>query len=269
MAIITISRGSFSKGKEVAEKVARRLGYRTVSRQVILEASKDFKVSQAKLDRAIHDAPSIFDRFTCEKKKYIAYVAAKVLDHFKDDNVVYHGLAGHFFAKNVSHLCKVRIMANMKDRIVLLMEKDHHLSREKAIHFLEKDDKERKTWSHQLYGVDTSDLALYDLTIQINKLTVDNAVDLICETVAQPQFKATPESQRRIENLALAARVRAALLDDYSSCEVSAEGESVEITVLFSAYTDTMIAEIIKKKVLKIPGVSSVAVNLLPSILFR
>ena len=27
MAIITISRGSYSKGKEVAEKVAERLGY--------------------------------------------------------------------------------------------------------------------------------------------------------------------------------------------------------------------------------------------------
>lgn len=35
MAIITISRGSYSKGKEVAEKVAEKLGYECISRDVL------------------------------------------------------------------------------------------------------------------------------------------------------------------------------------------------------------------------------------------
>ena len=73
-----------SHGKEVAEKVAQRLGYSTLSREVILEASKEFQISQARLDKAIHDAPTIFQRFTNEKQKYIAYVAAEILDHFKN-----------------------------------------------------------------------------------------------------------------------------------------------------------------------------------------
>ena len=267
MAIITISRGSFSKGKEVAEKVAKRLGYHSVSREVILEASKDFQISQNKLDRAIHDAPSIFERFTYEKQKYVAYVAAEILTHFKNDNVVYHGLAGHFFAKNISHLLKVRIIANMEDRIVSLMEKDN-LGKEQASKYLEKDDRERKAWSFQLYGEDTTNISLYDLVVHINRLTVDNAVDLICEAVAKPQFKTTPESQQAIENLALAAKAKAALIDDYPSCEVIAEGKSTEISVQVSSYTDTMITDIIKEKVLKIPGVSSVSVKLKPSSLF-
>ena len=267
MAIITISRGSFSHGKDVAEKVAQRLGYSTLSREVILEASKEFKISQARLDNAIHDAPTIFPRFTNEKQKYIAYVAAEILDHFKNDNVVYHGLAGHFFAKNVSHLLKVRIMANMDDRIAYLMEKEN-LSRDNAADFLEKDDQERKAWSLQFYGVDTTDLALYDLAIHINKLTVDNAVDLICAAVEQPQFKATPESQQRIENLALAARVKSTLIDDCPSCEVVAEGNSVEITARVSSYTGTTIDEDIKIKALKVPGVASVSVKLTLSTIF-
>jgi cytidylate kinase len=267
MAIITISRGSFSKGKEVAEKVAARLGYHSVSREVILEASKDFKISQNKLDHAIHDAPSIFEQFTREKQKYVAYVAAEILTHFKNDNVVYHGLAGHFFAKNISHLLKVRIIANMEDRIVSLMEKDK-LTREQASKFLEKDDRERKAWSYQLYGVDTTNINLYDLIIHINRLTVDNAVNLICEAVSQPQFKATPESQLAIENLALAAMTRAALIDDYPNCDVVAEGKSIEVTVLASSYADTMVTDIINEKVLKVPGVSSVSVKFKPSSLF-
>ena len=44
MAIITISRGSYSKGKEVAERVAQTLGYDCISREILLEASEHFNV---------------------------------------------------------------------------------------------------------------------------------------------------------------------------------------------------------------------------------
>ena len=62
MPIITISRGSYSKGKAVAEKVAQKLGYECISRDIILEASEEFNVPEIKLIRAIHDAPGILDR---------------------------------------------------------------------------------------------------------------------------------------------------------------------------------------------------------------
>ena len=35
MPIITISQGSYSRGKEVAEKVAEELGYEVISRNII------------------------------------------------------------------------------------------------------------------------------------------------------------------------------------------------------------------------------------------
>ena len=58
MAIITISRGSYSRGEEVAQKVAQKLGYECISRDILLEASKEFNIPEIKLVRAIHDAPS-------------------------------------------------------------------------------------------------------------------------------------------------------------------------------------------------------------------
>ena len=36
MSIITISRGSYSKGKEIAEKVAEELGFECIAREIIL-----------------------------------------------------------------------------------------------------------------------------------------------------------------------------------------------------------------------------------------
>jgi cytidylate kinase len=267
MAIITISRGSFSKGKEVAEKVAEKLGYRAVSREVILEASQDFKIPQNRLNQAIHDAPSIFERFTYEKQKYIAYVAAEILSHFKQDNVVYHGLAGHFFAKNIPHLLKVRINANMDNRIRELMERDK-LTRDQAAAFLGKDDRDRRNWSQQLYGVNTTDCRLYDLVITIDKMTVDNAVYLICEAASQPQLKTTPESQQAIEDLALAAKIKAALIEEYPSCTVTGEAGAVEIAVKASLRMDSRLPDIIKEKAMKVPGISSVSVRLRPTSFF-
>ena len=50
MSIITISRGSYSRGVEIAEKIAKRLGYECISREVLLEASKEFNIPEEKVN---------------------------------------------------------------------------------------------------------------------------------------------------------------------------------------------------------------------------
>ena len=62
MSIITISRGSYNRGKEVAEKVAERLGYDCIAREVLVEASEQFNIPEIKLLITIQDAPSILER---------------------------------------------------------------------------------------------------------------------------------------------------------------------------------------------------------------
>jgi hypothetical protein len=62
---------------------------------------------------------------------------------------------------------------------------------------------------------------LYDLVVHIKQITVDDAVDMICNSVSKEQFKTTPESQRMIEDLALSAALHKALIDvgpDISVC---------------------------------------------------
>jgi cytidylate kinase len=297
MAIITISGAPYSMGGEVGEKVAQRLGYRTISREVIVEASQIFQIPQHKLENALHAAPSIFDRFFSVKQKYIAYVTAVALAQLKGDNVVYHGSAGHFFAsrlspmaakilayfkkdnvmydgfaeeyyaRTIAHLFKVRITAKLDDRIRWMMQKEN-LSREQALKLLKRQDHARNAWSRRYFGADNADHSLYDLVVHINKLKVDDAVDLICETVAKPRFKTSLESQQAMEDLALAAGIKAALFNEYPGCEVVAEKKSVEIYVRFTLHTDTMISDKISEKVLQVPGVTSVSVILIPSVLY-
>jgi cytidylate kinase len=206
MSIITISRGSYSKGKEVAEKVCQRLGYECVERDAIIDASKEFNILEIRLIRAIHDAPTILERFNYSKEKYLAYLQLAMLERFQKDNIVYHGLGGHFFVRNISHVLKVRIIADMKDRVKLEMERER-ISREEALRILKNDDNERRKWSKYLYGIDTWDPSLYDLVIHIRKITTDDAADIICRTVGLEHFRTTPESQKALNSLLLAARV--------------------------------------------------------------
>jgi cytidylate kinase len=228
MAIITISRGSYSRGKEVAEKVAQKLGYDCISRDILLDASEQFNIPEIKFLRAIHDAPSILDRFTYGREKYIAYIQAALLKYLREDNMVYHGLAGHFFLDSVSHVLKVRIIAALADRVRLEMEREGTTAKE-AMRNLQKDDEHRRKWSRSLYGIDTWDPSLYDLVIHIKQVTVDDAVDIICHAVNLKPFQTTPESRQAMNDLALAAEVRAALIDLNPTVEVLAQHGKVHV----------------------------------------
>lgn len=260
MAIITISRGSYSKGKEVAEKVAHRLGYVCLSRDLLLEASSQFNIPEIKLIRALHDAPSILERFTSGKERYLAYFAAALLERVQRDNVVYHGLAGHFYLKGVSHVLNVRIMADLEDRVNLEMKREG-ISSDEALYIIKKDDQERRQWSLRLFGVDTWDPALYDLIIHIKKITVDNAVDMICHTTGLDAFKTTAASQRNLDDLVLAAQVRAALVQAYPEADVSASDGQVHIAIkAMIAFRHHAMAEI-EDLVKKVPGVKEMKID--------
>ncbi len=264
MAIITISRGSYSKGKEIAEKVAERLGYECIARAVLLEASDEFNIPEIKLIRALHDAPSVLDRFTHGKKRFVAYIEEAFLRHVQRDNVVYHGLGGHFFLKGVSHAIKVRIIADLEDRVRLEMVREN-ISETEARHILKKDDSERRKWALALHGIDTTDARLYDLVIHIRKITVDDAVDIVCETAGLQHFQTTPESQKALDDLLLAAQVKDAIIREWPDVAVSADSGLVVVHVEAPIIKETIIAEKILALVKTVPGVREARVHVRPS----
>jgi cytidylate kinase len=263
MPIITISRGSYSKGKEVAEKVAQKLGYECISRDIILEASEEFHVPEIKLIRAIHDAPGILDRLSHKKEKYIAYIQTELLKHFCKDNVVYHGLAGQHFVKKISHVLKVRIIADMEDRVRLEMERER-ISKKEAIHTLQKDDEERKKWSQHLYGIDSLDSSLYDMVLHIHKISVDDAADIICHTVGLKDFQTTPQSQKAIDDLFLTAEVKSAVIDLNYYMKISVKNGIVFVKCEAAPLQQSKLSHDIQKAVKQIPGVMEVRIDVEP-----
>ena len=261
MSAITISRGSFSYGKAIAEKVAKRLDYNCVAREVLIEASKEYNIPEIKLFSAVQGSPSFLDRFTLEKEKYIAYIQAALLKYLWQDNVVYHGFGGQFFVKNIPHVLKVRINADIDERVKILKEREG-ITKKDALRRIKDIDKQRKKWGKHLYGIDTWDSSLYDLVIQIGKITADDAVDIICNTAALSRFQTTTESQQAMDDLCLSANVKAALIDLKRDIRVSAKDGVVSIRASIQESKEYKLTQDIKKVVDEIPSVKDVRIDI-------
>jgi cytidylate kinase len=266
MTIITISKGSYSRGEEVAEKLAEELNYKCISREILLEASEQFNIPEIKLVRAIHDAPSVLERLTYGKERYIAYIRAALLKHFQRDNVVYHGLAGHFFLQGVPNVLSVRIIADFQKRIAAEM-KQQKISSKKARRNLKKADKERRKWSQHLYGIDTWDPSLHDVVLNISTLTVEDAVDIIVHAAKLPRFQMTPESLAILANVALAAQVQAVLVKVYPKIEVCAENGAVVIYAEVPITQYKMMTTDIYNTARKVVGIRGTKVLMKPKII--
>jgi len=268
MAIITISRGSYSRGKEVAEKVAHRLGYGCISRDIVLDASEIFNVPELKLERAIHDAPSLLDRFSYGKERYIAYIQAALLKLFREDNVVYHGLAGHFFVQGIDHTLKVRITADMDDRVRLEMTRKN-ISAKEALQLLKADDEQRRRWSQWLYGIDTFDPNLYDVVLHLKHLTADDAAEIICHAARLDRFRTTEQSRQTANDLALAAEVRAALVEKVPDIGVKADHGDIHIDAKANVLSQDKLTADLMDRAAQVWGVKAVEVHVEPMILFN
>lgn len=229
MSIISISRGSYFRGKDVAEQVAKNLGYQCISRDSLLAASDEFDIPELKLMRNIQHATQILERYSFGRERYINYISSSILRHLKKNNHVYHGIAGQVFIYDISHLLKVRIIADFDDRVRAEAEREN-ISQDQARAQLKHDDEQRQKWAMVLYGVDIVDPTLYDMVINLSAMGVDEAVDLISKASQQKCFQPTEETHKRIHDLALAAEIRAALFD-FPTAGVGANDGKAHISV--------------------------------------
>jgi cytidylate kinase len=229
VAIITISRGCFSHGKEIAEQVAKTLEYECLSLEFLMEASQFFRVPEKKLIESIHDAPGVLERVTHAREKFLSLIQAALLEHVKKDNVVYHGYGGHILIPEVAHVLKVRVIAEMEDRIAFLQNK-RKMSINEAVDFLEGEDKHRTEWNHHFFKTDMSNPRLYDMVLNIGRLRLRDACEIICTAANSESYRTTSSSQKAISDLAVSSHVKATL-QEMCDAEVTSNDGIVHIKV--------------------------------------
>jgi cytidylate kinase len=234
MGIITISRGSYSGGKAVAEQLAKRLGHPTLSREeVLLQAARDYGISERELADSLNQPPPFWQQVVTKRLAYVKCVTAVLLDRARQGNLIYHGNVGHLLLSGVPHVLRVRVIADLERRIRAAM-KQAKLTREKAIAHIQRVDKERSKWAQVLYGVNWDDPAQYDLVVNLERISVATACDTIARISESEDFKPTAAGRKRLEDLSLSCRVWAVMaknpLTRSASMEVTADAGEVVVT---------------------------------------
>jgi cytidylate kinase len=194
----------------LAECLARRLGYRCIDRDVIVERAAASGVSQEDLRDALEKPPGFLERFSHKKYVYLALIQAALAEEVRTGKAIYHGLAGHLLLKAGPHILRTRIIAPIEFRIRMAQSR-LRLEREEAIAYIERMDQHRRKWTQFLYGVDWGDPELYDVVLNLDHIEIEEACQVIASMTHERCFEFTPECQAAMDDLSLASRIRANL----------------------------------------------------------
>lgn len=258
MAIITISRGSFSGGKMLAECLACELGLRCIDRDVIVEKAAAAGASQDSLREALAKPPTFWERFTHTRYRYLTIIQAALCEELGAGQAVYHGNAGHLLLHGVGHVLRARIVAPMSFRVAKVRER-LKMDAQEAAAYIERMDRHREKWTHYLYGVDWRDPAIYDIVLNLEALDIRQACEIIAATARQSCFAETDESRAAMQDLIVASRVRATLaVDDATQdleLQVTARDGAVSIVGKLPRYARVSDIEDIARRVRGVTGV--------------
>jgi cytidylate kinase len=210
MAIIAISRGTFSGGQGLAELLGARLGYACVSREDLVESVTWYGVSPVSVAAAREMQPDLWRGVHSERLAYLMSLRAALCDRAASGKLVYHGHAAHLLLPGVSHVLKLRVVADPEFRIRAVMQAQD-ITHEGATAYIEGVDRERAEWANFLYGVEWDDPSLYDMVLNLSHLSSAAACEVVATAAQLDQFKPTRQSLKAVEDIGLGSHVGAEL----------------------------------------------------------
>ena len=211
MALIVISREMGSGGTVIGRVAAQRLGYRFADRELILEAVKRYPVREERLSQLEEGRPTFWEWFDRDRDRYLAFSQAVLYAFAADDDAVITGRAAPFFFRGVDHALRVRVTAPPAVRSARLAE-EAKIPIAEAEERIERWDRDSAARLEQVLGVDCNAGHGYDVVLNTERGTLEGFAAVLSEFIRHPPFRSTPESVRALRDRAIAAQVRAELL---------------------------------------------------------
>lgn len=184
MSAITVSRQVGSRGDELAARVAERLGWRLVGRELINQAAREAGVpvvALAEMDelQLLDIRPSARDW-----RAYQTQVERIIRGLADEGGVVIVGRGGQVVLRERPDVLHVRVVAPLEVRLGWLQQ-ERGLSRETAVVYLEMSSRTRARYVRRSYRVDVNDPSLYHLVINTGLLSLEQAAHLIMQALRE------------------------------------------------------------------------------------
>ncbi|MBW2259369.1 MAG: response regulator [Deltaproteobacteria bacterium] len=259
MSVIAVFNGIFCKEDSVIREVLDRIGYElVVDKDVVAVASELSGMAESKIERVFSSKTSVFNKFTHERERSVASLRLALAERLTGDNLLIAGFVGQLIPREVSHVLHVCLVADIKSRISLAVEK-RGISEKDAARLIHNQDEDCTAWINTLFQeMDPWDPSLYDMVIPMHKKTAQEAAVLVEDNINKDVLKPTEASRKAVEDVLLAAKVEVALAKEGHNVNVSAKDGAVTQTINKQVLMLHRLEEELKSIAHKVEGVRSV-----------
>lgn len=266
MSIITLFSGSFCQDQQVVDYLLEQTGYQLLTDEDIIIKAESLSGEPAeKIRQTITGTGPKLDAFTNDKEKRIAYLRLAVADWLGQTSFILNGYTSLLIPSTVRHALSVCLIAQSTFRQTQVRLKDKISEHEAAALILE-DNREKATWSKYLLNLpDPWDASLYDLFLPMDKMSPENAAEVICKAVKNLPAFSQEEIGGFVKDFELSAVVQTKLVLLGHDVKVSAQNGYVEIIVSKPVLMQTRLENELKSLTEDIPGVNQVRVHFEPA----
>ncbi|MBI5582239.1 MAG: response regulator [Deltaproteobacteria bacterium] len=259
MSIITVFSGIFCNQEPIIKKVLDRTGFKLMNdTNVVAKASRQSGLPEGKISRTFSGKPSVFNQFTHEKERAIAFLRLAMAELLAEDDFLFHGFSGQLVPREISHVLHLCLIADMKSRVGWAKQQQG-LADGEALKLIRKEDEDRRTWIDTLFQKkDPWDPSLYDIIIPTDKTTPDEAALLVEKNLKRDIVQPSPESRQAAEDFLLAARAGVALAQEGHNVGVSARQGVVTLTINKHVLMLNRLEEDLRACVSRVPGIREV-----------
>jgi hypothetical protein len=259
MALLMISRGSFSGGVLISRCLSNA-GWKCLTREDLTAVVNTYGDLANRVTASIENAAEDYGKFSALRRPYKILMQLAMLESVREGDVAYLGYSGHLLLPEIPHAVKVRILAPAELRVRLMRDREKGLTEEEARERIRRHDEERSRWTRFMYGKSLNDPALFDLFINLGRISFDTACAMLAHAARQKEFTPTPGSMAILNSRYLCARVLAALVTNPKASELEIGATAADGRVVLEG---PYLTESDRAAVLEIaggvPGVSEVA----------
>lgn len=235
MQIICVSRGSYGYSTELADKLSKKIGYTIISRETITDKATEYGIPVGKLEMEVLRSRPLSEEMSIVMEMFKAFTTAFICEKALKENIIYHGRNGHLTLPGLTHVLRIRAIAEQEYRINHTMNR-LHINRDKAKNYILHIDEDTRKWTHTLYNSDLDNPSSYDLTLNSANLSSENAASALVNFAQLPEYQTTPSADLVLHELLLAANCRLAIGSDDRTRNIKVgiqtENENVAITYM-------------------------------------
>lgn len=259
MSVITIFSGIFCNKEPVIQDVLKSTGYQLVTDDSIVQNAAELSgIPEEKISLAFSSRTSVFNQFTHEKERSIAYLRLAVAKLLENQNVILSGFSGLLIPKAVTHVLRICLIGNTDFRRLMARE-INNTSEEASTRMILADEQDRSAWTKTLFDIsDPWDADLYDMVIPMDKTDADQAGALIKQGLLNETMRISDHSQQAVDDFRLAADVEIALVSAGHQAGVKAHKGVITLSINQQVLLLGRLEKELKAIIHDLPGVASV-----------